>query len=323
MTTHRAGPRISVIGLGQMGSQHARVVAGSDAASLHSVADLDEERARGVADSYGCKWGTGLEAVDGANAVILATPTESHVTDALSLIAAGVPVLIEKPVAEHLADVEQVLGAAADAGIPLMCGFVERHNPAVATAVSLLEDPVNHALALRHSPPADRIKTSVVWDLLIHDIDLALRISGNSAPTSIQSSGWHSPSGSLEIADCSITHSDGMLATLSASRASQRKVRTWNIASDGQLIELDLLRQNVTVYRGVTQQAGSDVGYRAQTVVDIPYVRHGGEPLGLQLDHFVSLLDGRGDVDEERESNLAPHRIASNVEQTLATPGAS
>lgn len=323
MTTAGARPRISVIGLGQMGSQHARVTAASDAASLHSVVDLDEGRARSVADGYGCKWGTGLEAVDGADAVVVATPTESHVTDALSLIGSGMPVLIEKPVAEDLAEVEEVLGAAADAGIPLMCGFVERHNPAVVTALSLLEAPVNHALALRHSPPADRIKTSVVWDLLIHDIDLALRISGHSAPARIQSSGWHSSSGSLEIADCSITHSDGMLATLSASRAGQHKVRMWNIATDGQLIELDLLRQDVTVYRSVTQEAGSGVGYRAQTVVDIPYVRHGGEPLDLQLEHFVSLLDGRGDVAEERESTLAPHRIASHVAQTLPAPGAS
>jgi len=183
------------------------------------------------------------------------------------------------------------------------------------TAGNLLTEPPIHVVSMRHSPPAPRITTSVVFDLLIHDIDLAVRLAGGDQIAAVTCSSWRDPgSGISEVADCSLRFGGGALATLSASRRSQRKIRSLLLSTSEQLIDVDLLRQDVTVYRNVAQsQIGEAPSYRAETVVDIPFVRHAGEPLALQLAHFVGLVRGEIDPDEERESVLEPHRAASIV----------
>jgi hypothetical protein len=108
-----------------------------------------------------------------------------------------------------------------------------------------------------------------------------------------------------------------MVATLSSSRLSQRKVRSLTVTTPSQLVELDLLRQDVSVYRHIRheQLGGQSTTYRAETVVDIPFVRHAGEPLALQFEYFLDLAEGRIDADLERRRLLPAHEIASRVEQ--------
>lgn len=310
--------RLAVVGTGQMGSQHARVIGGSDLVDLAWVVDADPARAETVSRSYG---GTPTADLDAAltacDAVVLAAPTELHRRLADQVLEAGLPLLIEKPVAESVTDVIDIVETASKADVPLLCGFVERHNPAVTTAMRLLDGPVRHAVAIRHSPPAPRIRTSVVWDLLVHDLDLAVRLAGGGVET-VGAGAVHVGS-SLEVADALVRSETGGMFTLSSSRVSQRKIRSWTIATDTAMVEIDLVRQDVTSYRHVTHLAGEDVGYRAETVVDIPFVRHGGEPLELQLQHFVSLVEGRSDAAVERESILRAHELASEVEQRFTT----
>ena len=105
-----------------------------------------------------------------------------------------------------------------------------------------------------------------------------------------------------------------MIAGLSASRAGQRKVRTLSVMTRTQLIEVDLLRQDITVYQHIDfprGNAGPD--YRAQTIIDVPFVRHSGEPLALELEHFVALARGEVDMEAERATLLAPHIAAASV----------
>lgn len=312
-----SAPRIAVVGAGQMGAQHARVVGSTDLAELAVVVDADADRAEQVASPYGAPWSTDPEAALDADAVIVATPTEHHVSTALEFIRAGKPMLVEKPVAETVEDTAAVVSASEAAGTPLMCGFVERHNPAVVTALGLLEDPIIHAVALRHSPPAPRIRTSVVWDLLVHDLDLAWRLARGSI-AGLKATGY-TINGSLEIADCGLQVGDGGLITLSSSRAGQRKLRSWYMVTQNVMVEIDLVRQDVTSYRHVTHTHGQNVAYRAETVVDIPFVRHGGEPLELQLGHYVRLINGHGDVEQERSSIMPAHELASEVARELAS----
>jgi predicted dehydrogenase len=127
---------------------------------------------------------------------------------------------------------------------------------------------------------------------------------------------WRPPeSSTAEIADCTIRFAGGTVATLSASRVSQRKVRSLTIATASQLIELDLLRQDISVYRHVRHEqiGGPSTTYRAQTVVDIPFVRHAGEPLALQFEHFLDLVEGRADGEAERRRVLPAHALADRI----------
>lgn len=300
-----------------MGMQHARIVAASPRAKLTTIVDPRPERAERLANHVGCEATTHLEAAIQTDAVIVAAPTETHVPIALPLLAEGRPLLVEKPIAIDPRQVRRVLDEAEERGVPITCGFVERYNPAVVAALNLLEELPLHILSLRHSPQTPRINTSVVFDLLIHDIDLALQFAKESAVRQVLGAVLQPEDSPVnEIADCTIQFEGGMIGTLSSSRRAQRKVRLCTVATQSEMFELDLLRADVSVFRNVRQEQVIDkpTTYRAETIMDIPFVRHAGEPLLVQLDHFLDLIEGTADADTERRSLFLPHEIAASVE---------
>lgn len=309
--------RIGLVGAGSMGAFHARVVANADCAELAWVADPDESR-RTLAERYGSKWipEPDLGSVD---AVVVATPTHLHREIALEVIAAGLPLLLEKPLAESLAVSTEIVEAARSAGTVLMCGLVERFNPAVRTVNDIVREPV-HASAVRHSPYADRVKTGVAQDLLIHDVDMLMRLFGSEpvvAHSMRASFDARSGTGADDMVEATLRFDTGALATASVSRLAQRKVRILRVMELGRAIDVDLMRQSITVYRHVEHSVSiDDAGYQQQTIIEIPVLQHQGEPLMLQLQHFVALADGRADATAELASLLPAHRL---VEQ-LASP---
>lgn len=300
-----------------MGGNHARVIADSDVAELALIVDTDPSRGRALADHAGCEFSTHLEAARRCDAAVIATPTRAHPQQACALLQAGLPLLVEKPLAPTVGESERIIREACTSGVPLMCGFVERFNPAVTTVLALLEERPVHVVALRHSPVTPRTTLSVVFDLLIHDIDLTLRYAKPHRLPRVASSLTYAGAQVAQVADCVLDFDGALVATLSSSRSSQRKVRTHLIETPSVLYEVDLLRQDVTVYQHRTHAliGGPAPSYRAETVVDIPFVRHGGEPLLLQLRHFVRLLDGKVEVESERKSILPAHVVAALAEQ--------
>ncbi|HVJ95899.1 MAG TPA: Gfo/Idh/MocA family oxidoreductase [Acidimicrobiia bacterium] len=308
--------KVGVVGAGGMGARHARVVAESDDADLAIVVDTDADRAAKVAGQFGAANGSDLDALAATcDAAIIATPTEHHAGTALPLLERGVPLLIEKPIAESANDVNRILLASRRFGGPVMCGFVERFNPALVAAMEIIDAPVVHMRSARHSPHNPGASSTIVQDLLIHDIDLALRAAGDCPPPTVQGTCWVPPESTRsEVSECVLRFGDRMVASLSASRWGQRKIREVSFATDEELFEVDLLRVNVTVYRNVSQSlATAGEAYRAQTVVDVPFVRHRGEPLALQFAAFVDLVrsgdDDRAEI--ERRSILPAHEIAA------------
>jgi len=304
---------VVLVGAGAMARNHARVLSYLPGTSVDLIVDVDEERAAKLAAQLGCGWARDIG--DGVwDAAVVATPPESHVELTLELLRRGVPVLVEKPMAVEVVDVEAILAASEAFGVPVTCGFVERFNPVVRTALSILEQPPIHIVGVRHSPPNPRTTASVVHDLLIHDVDLTMVLNPGGDLARACGTSWTAPSGITEVADVLLTFDDAMVATLSASRASQRKVRSLSIMTSTELVELDLLRQDVTVYQHIDHPL-SDPGpdYRARTVIDIPFVRQSGEPLALELEHFCGLARGELDMVSERSTLLAPHVAVSRV----------
>ena len=210
--------RIAVVGAGVMGELHARSIAASERATLTEVIDVDIERAADVAARHG---GVPLPAgrfLD-ADAVVVAAPTAVHTELAPDLLARGIPVLVEKPLAPDITGVRQIITTARTTGTVLMCGFVERFNPVVIAAQDMVDEPFLHWVSVRHSPPARRPTSHVATDLLIHDVDLALRLHGSNpatltdldAPQVPTISGGPTGRGPLqgEVADCTIIMGDG------------------------------------------------------------------------------------------------------------------
>jgi predicted dehydrogenase len=312
------GLRVALVGAGTMGANHARVVAEAPRATLGVVIDLDAERAGQLAERYGFASSSDVTDAGRCDAAILATSTAAHVEIALQLLEKGIPLLIEKPIATNQEDVERVCATARRLGVPIACGFVERFNPVLDTTMKLLTEEPTHIVTMRHSPVAPRIADSVIYDLLIHDIDLVLRFMPYRKVTKVNGVSW-TPRGSNspEVAECLLQFADGGIATLSASRVGQRKLRSVQIFTSSTLADIDLLRADLTIYRNVRQEQPDDpraLTYRAETIVDIPFVRHTSEPLARQFDHFLDLVAGQADADTEIESVIAPHRIAHLVE---------
>ena len=300
-----------------MGRNHARVLAESPDVELAVIVDIDASRARQLAAQHGGRPETELDAVRGCDAAIVAASTETHVAVGRALLAERVPLLIEKPVATSVAEVEALVELSRTQDTPLMCGFVERFNAALAATFSTIDDDPRHVVALRHSPRNESATTSVVWDLLIHDIDTIIRLAGRAPTSTVSQSLALPPLGITEIADATLRFDDELLGTLSASRDSQRKIRTWQIATDSALFEVDLLRQDISIYRHISAElivARHRPRYRADTSIEIPFVRHNGEPLAEQLRHFVRLVRGEGDAERERSSILPPHAVAALVD---------
>jgi predicted dehydrogenase len=310
--------RFALVGAGVMGALHARVIAQSDRARLARVIEPRAEVGQAVADRYGARWSPDLTSLTDVDAVVVAAPTELHHDLAHQVLAAGKPLLIEKPVCGDLDATEDVVATAEKRGVPLLCGLLERFNPAVLTAFALVDRPV-HLTVTRHSPYAPRIRTGVAWDLLIHDVDLAIQAFGGQEPTTVRGAfGYFHPDsepGAEDVAEAVLSFGGRALANVSASRIGQRKVRTLVISEVDRLVEADLIRRDVTIYRHVSLDAATPDGrgYRQQTIMEVPELLSNREPLAAQLDHFLDILDGRADADEARRRILPAHRAVGQL----------
>jgi len=295
-----------------MGRNHARVIAENPNVELSVVIDPFEETGRSTAERFGAAWAPGIDATSAVDAVVVAASTEHHYGIATELIRARLPLLIEKPVCPSLAQTVEILESSERAGVPIMCGFLERFNPAVIVAKQMIKDPL-FVRAERHSPYAPRIKTGVAWDLLVHDIDLISQLFGGAEPTSVNVEvGFFHPDslpGAEDIVETSLRFPGGSLASASASRLGQRKVRTMVVQSLDQMVEVDLLRRGVVSYRHTTLESdAAGTGFKQATEMEVPEIV-GKEPLAAQFDRFVELLNGTVDPDDERQSILPAHQV--------------
>jgi predicted dehydrogenase len=314
--------RMALVGAGTMGSYHARVISQSADAELACIVDPSQANGLELAERFGTRWVPKLDDFGPFDAVVLASPTEYHVGWAKQVLEAGKPLLAEKPLSESVEEVEDLVAEAGRRGVPLMVGLLERFNPALMTVLDIVEEPV-HVTTVRHSPYVDRIATGVAYDLLIHDVDLVLRMA-RQEPADVKAHFAYvhpkSAPESEDVVEATLLFNSGLVASLSASRVSQRKIRTLEIAELDRLVEADLVRQDITVYRhvGADFLSGAQTGYRQQTVIDIPTIEYRKEPLAAQLDHFIALIRGEADAAAELATLVAPHRVVAQTMESGA-----
>ncbi len=283
--------RLGIIGAGIMGSNHARVALGIRNARVSAVVDPDEARAATLANAVGSKWFATLdEAIHEIDAAVLATPTEFHASQAITLIEAGISVLIEKPLASDVIEGKRVVEAAGKAKVHAQVGHVERFNPSILELDNLLDDPL-HVDAARISPFTSRVKDGVIFDLLVHDLDIVGAIA-NSDLASVQALSKKHLSGTEDMVSALLQFENGISANLTASRIGQNKIRRLEITQANSFISIDLLRQDIAISRVEHSEYLSEHGtrYRQSGMVEIPFLEHRGEPLFLQLEDFVECI---------------------------------
>ncbi len=317
-----AQPKIALVGSGRMGSLHARVIAQSARCDLEVLVEPREDQGRVVAQRFGCNWAAELDDLAGIDAVVIAAATPAHYDIAARVLELGKPVLVEKPLAASYEQSVELVKRAEAADVPLMCGLLERFNPAVRTAREFASD-IWQVNGIRHSPFVSRISTGVATDLLIHDVDLAISFVGSEPDFVAGEFGYfHSSSRENNAEDCAdaiLRFDSGAVATISASRVSQRKIRQLSLLEPDRLIEIDLLRRDITIYRHIDDDMPTDRdGYQQQTIIEIPTIRYSEEPLSAQLNHFLDLVEGAGDIAAERNSILPAHRAVDEATRSAS-----
>ena len=276
--------KVGVIGVGSLGQHHARVFAELTGARIVGVADVDRARAVAIAGRHGCRAVTDYhELLSDVEAVSVVTPTLLHHVIARACLAAGRHVLVEKPLAATVSEARDLVAAAADRGVTLQVGHIERFNAAFRATRGAIKEPTLIECR-RWAPFTPRgADVDVVLDLMVHDLDLVLGLI--SAPVrEIQASGVSILSATTDVAQARVVFQNGCVATFSANRVAQSKVREVRILQPEGYVVIDLAQQSARVGRRTMGTSGRYEVLTEQVRGD------GREPLKLELEAFVDAV---------------------------------
>ena len=234
--------RGGVIGAGVFGGHHARKYASAADTVLAAVFDPgNPERAAALAMPLGGRaFSTLDDFIQAVDVVTVASPASVHVEGALAALRAGKPVYIEKPIAIDLGDADRIMAEAAARGLVVACGHQER---VVFQAMGLFDIPEQplRLESVRHGPPSERsLDVSVVLDLMIHDLDLALSLS-NAQPLAVEGEGTIDFSGGWDQARAEVSFDDGFTAVFDSSRMAPERRRSMKLVYPSGEVEIDFI----------------------------------------------------------------------------------
>jgi len=311
--------RAAVVGSGNMGRHHVRIL--SSMPDIELVAVVDPDTARALPHAVAA--GTGVVSTVGElteiDFAVVATPTQYHLEVASELMRRGVSVLIEKPLAGNPEDAQKLVALAAECGVVLATGHVERFNAAVNLVGKLVTEPLLVSFE-RLSPYTPRIKDSIVFDLMVHDLDLACWLAGGY-PTSVSAAGHKVFSDTFDVCSAVLGFESGCVVNLQASRVTQDKIRRISVSERDRFIVADSVRQDVSLKREVEVEYSDEGGasaYRQANIVEVPYLDRSGEPLARELRDFIEAVRGEHPPLVSGEAGLSAVRLAFAVEQAAA-----
>ncbi len=241
--------KIGLIGAGHLGKIHLKLLKDIEEADLIGFYDIDKDNAERVEKEFGVKSFESLDVLlDKCDAVDIVTPTTTHYEIAKKAIKKQKHIFIEKPVASSVKEAEELVKLSYEAGVKVQVGHVERFNPAFLTAKQYIDNPKFieiHRLAQFNPRGTD---VSVVYDLMIHDIDIVLNIL-NSGIKKISSSGVAIVSDTIDIANARIEFDNGAVANITSSRISLKKMRKMRLFQKNAYLSLDFLDKKVEIIK--------------------------------------------------------------------------
>ncbi|MFH1071276.1 MAG: Gfo/Idh/MocA family oxidoreductase [Candidatus Glassbacteria bacterium] len=289
--------RTAVIGVGHLGSQHARIYSQLAGCELAGVYDSERSRAEECAHAYGVKAFDSLEAAAGdIEAASLAVPTDRHYEIGRHLLEKGIHLLVEKPITSETAHARELVETAREKHLVLAVGHVERFNPVLVAAADEIADTI-FVESERLAPFTPRgTEVPVVLDLMIHDIDIILSLIRQPV-AEVSAVGLPVFTGSVDIADARLVFENGAVAKVSASRVSIKKVRKMRFFSRDSYVSVDLLKRSANCYR---KKPGADIpldrsGLSIPEMSKLVQVRKlrcdkKREPLALELENFIDCV---------------------------------
>jgi len=272
--------KVGVVGVGNMGQNHARIYSGLKGCELVGVADVDTVRVEQVAETYQTKAFIDYEDLirERVEAVSIAVPTSMHFKVASFFLKKGVACLIEKPITPSLEEGKALVEIARKNGRKLMVGHIERFNPVVQKLKSIIEEGVLGKVLIistsRVGPYSPRIHdVGIIVDLATHDIDVSRYLTGKE-PERIYSK-YSTIKHSMEDHAILLLDFGDSAACIEVNWFTPHKVRTAVITGTGGIAYMDYIEQSLTVY-------GSE--WKMEQKIEKE------EPLKKELAHFVDCI---------------------------------
>ncbi|WP_218081544.1 Gfo/Idh/MocA family protein [Anthocerotibacter panamensis] len=312
---------VGVIGVGNMGQHHTRVLGLLKDVELVGVSDVNMERGLNTANQYRVHYYKDYrELLQHVEAVCIAVPTRLHCQVGLDCLKNGVHTLIEKPIAASIAEAEILVNAAVESNRILQVGHIERFNPAFRELTNVLKREDLLALeAHRMSPYSARANdVSVVFDLMIHDIDLILELIPHRVVKMTASGNCASGLDYLDYVTATLGFENGLIATLTASKVTHRKIRRIAAHCKSSLVEADFLNNEILIHRQTTSNYLTDYGqvlYRQDGLIEKVHTSN-IEPLYAELEHFINCVRGGMQPSVGGEQALKALRLADFIEKT-------
>jgi predicted dehydrogenase len=294
--------QIAVVGAGYFGSFHCGKIASLDGVQLAAVVDINQDRARRMADNYGAQaLGSHRDLSGRVKAAVVAVPTSAHHEVAAELLSSGIELLVEKPLATTLSQAEELCRLAAGYTLRLQVGHLERFNPVFLEASKRIHEP-RYIRMERCGPfPGRGGDVDVVLELMTHDLDILLQLT--RAPVAeVAASGWPVITPHLDVATARITFADGLVADLMASRVSLERIRRFQVLDQQGVMEVDLAG-------GWIRRNSLDAGPGGPDKLQFD----GGDPLLDQDRSFVEILSNGQQPRVGGEAGKATVALASRI----------
>jgi predicted dehydrogenase len=299
--------RIGIIGVGYLGTQHARILSYLEGAELRGVADINLKKSMIIGNRHGVAYYQDfVDLLDEIDAAIVAAPTSEHFGITETLLKEGKSVLVEKPMTDTVDQAEELVALAKKNKLILQVGHLERFNPAVEALQDLISEPKFIEVQRLGSFSARSLDTNVVLDLMIHDLDIILDLIQDDVKV-IRSSGIHVLSEKFDIANARLEFESGCVATLTASRVHQGKVRNLRIFEPTAYYSIDYIDQAVKVF---------PLNGRQTDIKDLKITKE--EPLKKELQSFIQCIgDGKKrkvSGDEGLRALRLAHKVLAEIE---------
>jgi predicted dehydrogenase len=312
--------------VGAFGRNHARVyhqlAQQGEPVTLAAVVDPDVSRADAIAREYGARAFGSVEQFISrrgeVQAASVAVPTQQHVEVASALMAAGIDILIEKPLAASLAEADDLMRSAQRLGRICQVGHLERFNPAVRATLPLVTHPMFFEVHRLSVFTPRSLDVDVVLDLMIHDLDIVLSFV-DSPVKEIRAVGLPILSGKVDIANVRMEFDSGCVANFTASRVSTERVRKLRFFQPKQYISVDYGRQDVLVFSVGVDSSGTP-SVNPQINVAKPAIT-AEEPLYLELKSFLDSVRERSNPLVSLEDGRRALAVALDIVSTIREHG--
>lgn len=300
--------KFGVIGVGNMGQHHARVISSLPGARLFGIADPDQEKAKQIGVQFGAEvFANYQDLFDQVDAIIIASPTATHFQIAKDCLEAGKNILIEKPICQNLVDAQTLVELSKSKNLVCAIGLIERFNPAFQELQKLVrKEKIIGIQANRFSPfPARITDANVIQDMMVHDLDLLLSLTPNEEIESIKARGEKVKTAKLDKVSATIYYKSGLISKVESDRVFGIKTRKITVVTDRSLIEADLLNKRVYV---------RDLQHH------LPSIHHtkNQDQLSAELTDFVKAIKKGGQPKVTAEDGYQVLKLSEEVEQACS-----